>query len=202
MLAFDHIVMTKAEPLANENFDIVQGGKHAQWGTANMLAYFQNDCYIEWLYVENKEKAFLSTNPLIQHLLKIKKPNTPFQIAFRTDHLDNYIQHFKTENIPFIGPIKAERLTPNGSKLSWQMVFPIYDPTKETLPFLIQWDQANTSAKINSQIIKEISFGHASIERLCHVYQLTPDKIQKNKIQLENCILSIKDKPVISYTLQ
>src|SRR5699024_5616308 len=179
MLALDHLVIaTQDRSIASNTFrkktgiKPVVGGRHENWGTSNDLAYFSNDCYIEWLMIDQKEKAYQARNPLIQHtweqLINREKEGI-FQFAFRTNQLDFYIEHFERNKIPYIGPVAASRITPEGKLISWQMLFPLYDWNVETLPFLIQWDQAVTDritpANIQQQAITNIYINCLTSER-------------------------------------
>lgn len=168
MLSLDHIVFAGKDLQAatkeygNIAFKSIKGGEHNHWGTYNYLAYFSNSCYIEWLGIHDIDIAERSDNPLIQHLVHAlsTKNQGPFQLALRTTKLDNYVTHFEENNIPYTGPIKGERSKPDGSILRWRMLFPTYDFAKETLPFLIEWNEPESErfdvSLVNSQAITAI----------------------------------------------
>jgi len=50
-----------------------------------------------------------------------------FQFALRTDRLDDFVSHFQDTQIPFIGPVEGKRIKPDGTMLTWRMLFPTYD---------------------------------------------------------------------------
>lgn len=142
MLAMDHLVLAAINPQqAAREFskkhalEVVEGGKHELWGTYNYLAYFSNNSYIEWLGIFDEEIAKRSTNPLIAQLVDRLSNHEEgfFQFALRTENMDEYIEHFKKQDLTFTGPISGSRQKPNGSLLEWSMLFP------DQLPFLIEW---------------------------------------------------------------
>lgn len=206
MLSLDHIVFagrdlqSATKEYGNLALKSVKGGEHKSWGTYNYLAYFSNSCYIEWLGIHNVELAEQSENPLIQHLvytLSTQKQG-PFQMALRTTKLDDYVQHFEDNNIPFTGPIAGQREKQDGSTLHWRMLFPTYDFTKETLPFLIEWGQSEAErfdvSLMNSQAITSIEFGGVEEERFQEIYQLRP-RARQRKFRLKNAKMKFtKDK--------
>lgn len=198
MLSLDHVVIASKNILKSSaifakhhHIHTVAGGNHENWGTKNILAYMKNDCYIEWIGIENKEIATRSHNPLIQHLIYQlnEKDHGAFQIAFRTNYLASYVTHFKRKNIPFIGPVLGERKRKDGSVLSWQMLFPLYDAKEKTLPFLISWDQSFEKRvekdALNEQTMPSVSYSGISLQEFAHIYQVRPD-YNKRKISLQN----------------
>lgn len=197
MLSLDHIVFAGNDlQAATKNYGniplkSVKGGDHENWGTHNYLAYFSNNCYIEWLGVKDVEKAKTSTNPLIQHLVHVlsKEKHGPFQVALRTTKLDEYVAHFKQNNIPFTGPVDGERQKPDGSTLRWRMLFPTYHYEEETLPFLIEWSESEAKrfdvSLINSQAVSDVLIGNLSKERYQEIYQLR-SIIKPRPVRLRN----------------
>ncbi|WP_163971731.1 VOC family protein [Oceanobacillus halotolerans] len=214
MLALDHIVFAgsdaaKASAHYGERLSIkaIRGGEHEQWGTYNFLAYFSNNCYIEWLGIDNAEIARQSSNPLIQHLVYINENNMqgPYQLALRTTQMDDYIAHFQQNNIPFQGPFPGERKTTAGKTLKWRMLFPEYDYKNEMLPFLIEWDnlsgEPSTTSLANPQAITDVDFGGVDKKRFTEIYQLKPKRLFKNKYPLQNAKISFVEDKLLDFTL-
>jgi len=214
MLSLDHIVFAGRDIQAatKEYGDIalksVKGGEHVNWGTYNYLAYFSNNCYLEWLTIYDAEKAEASENPLIQHLVHVltTKKQGPFQFALRTTDLDAYVDHFQKNQIEFFGPIDASRQRPDGSILRWRMLFPTYDYSKETLPFLIEWGESESErfdvSLVNSQAITEIQFGGIDKERFQQIYQLRPRPKTRNRtFRLKNATIKFSNDPSFSMTV-
>lgn len=182
MLAIDHIVIAAKDPEQSAHafgekhyVTIVEGGKHELWGTYNMLAYFNNDCYLEWLGIFDLEKAEQSENPLIQQLVHQLKTtgDGPFQYALRTQKMDNYIAHLESSHIPYEGPFKGSRVKPNGSTLSWQMLFPTGLSTIS--PFLIEWGKSINRPEdpylINERRLCLLAHQHEDLDIFNNIYQ-------------------------------
>ncbi len=202
MLALDHIVITSAniedaseQCKINYSIDYVQGGKHTHWGTYNYLAHLSNDCYIEWLGIYDHVVATKSDNPLIVHLRYMLANNLsgPFQFALRTSNINKYVNHFKNNDIPFIGPVDGRRTTPDGESLMWRMLFPTYDATNEMLPFLIEWIQADNNPTVNEQQIKTLQYSGLTSRDFGHIYHLNQDEFYCHTILLENCQIQFTD---------
>jgi len=211
LLYLDHVIWTGkdiegiSEKYGSE-FAVksVKGGEHDSWGTYNYLTFFSNSCYMEWLGINDVERAENLDHPLIQHLVYTlnKEHQGPFQFALRTDKLDDYLEHFNKNNIPYKGPFHGQRKKPNGQLLSWRMLFPSYDFTKdETLPFLIEWDQSESErfevSLINNQAITGLHFGGISKERFQEIYSLPTKKIRSPKL-LRNVKMHFHDEPCLS----
>lgn len=206
MLALDHIVIaarTRAD-VCLDGIRAVRGGVHGDWGTSNELAFLNNHCYVEWLFIDDVKKAAASDNPLIEHVvfeLDVLQRTGAFQLALRTEQMDAFINRFEEQNIAYLGPFAGARQKPDGTLLSWKMLFPLYDRNEETLPFLIQWDQPehepiNTS-HINNKQLTDVYLGTVTAERMAEVYGLEAS----NKIKLANCTLHITKDGAISFTI-
>lgn len=214
MLELDHIVI--ATPDMNEiisqygnQFAIkaVKGGVHEEWGTYNYLSFFSNNGYLEFLGIDNIEKAKDSENPLIQHLVYVIEENIngAFQFALRTKQLDKYVNHFEKNNITYKGPFSAQREKPDGTTLKWRMLFPDYNYKNETLPFLIEWEnpdivfsETNLS---NVQSITKVKYGGITKEEFAHIYQLKQRKLSKNLLHLFNSKILFDDDKKVRFDL-
>lgn len=214
MLALDHIVIAgkNAEHDSisyNKRFAVkaVRGGEHANWGTYNYLAYFSNQAYIEWLGIQHHDIAKKSDNPLIKHLVYTLEQNEtgPFQFALRTDQMDDYIEHFNNNQIPYDGPFSGERIKPDGTLLSWRMLFPKYDIENEMLPFLIEWNNPLGGPFIqslaNPRLISNVKFGGVDKAKFLKIYQLKNKKILSNHFTLQNTKLLFQNNSNLSFEL-
>lgn len=165
MLAIDHLVIVSKNPEKDaKNFSeknevtVVEGGKHESWGTYNYLAFFKNDCYIEWLGIFDESLARQSDNPLIQQTVRfLDRGKTGLMTyALRTNELDKYLTHYQENEIAYKGPFPGSRKKIDGSVIAWRMLF----PEKETLPFFIEWESGinlpNDKKNINSKTIDTI----------------------------------------------
>lgn len=209
MLALDHLVIAAKEPAQaaatfGEKFGMqtIEGGRHRNWGTYNYLAYFENDCYIEWLGIVDEEKAKQSDNPLIRQLVETleKQIEGPINFALRTDHMDKFVQHFKQANISFTGPIPGNRRKPDGSQLEWRMLFPRSNMT--ILPFLIEWGEEKNvpsdESYINQVQLKSITIP-AHTNEYKPIYGLP---FHHNRQQLENGFLIMGKSKTFDYSIE
>lgn len=214
MLELDHIVfagkdIVEASAAYGDKFKVVaiKGGEHEEWGTYNYLAYLLNDCYVEWLGVRDFERVKRSDLPLIQHLAYLLERDIqgPYQLALRTNQLDNYVEHFTKNNISYTGPFSSERIEPDGTKLTWRMLFPTYDYTREILPFLIEWDQPLEErvdqTLVNSKTITQVDFGGTGEERFKEVYDLSNKKRLMNRSLLKNTKLNFTNSGFITFNI-
>ncbi|HLQ70232.1 MAG TPA: VOC family protein [Bacillota bacterium] len=214
MLALDHIVINSPNTndiVTNSGMKVaikaVKGGEHTEWGTYNYLSHFSNNSYLELLGVNNPEKAKNANNPLIQHLLYVQEEERtgPFQFALRTKQLDSYITHFEKEGIPYKGPFLAQREKPDGTILKWRMLFPVYDYTKETLPFLIEWEDPEAifseTNLANTQNITRVNYGGLDRSTFAHIYQMKPKKLNKRQLTLLNSVIYFTDDKKIGFEL-
>ncbi|WP_162297915.1 VOC family protein [Halalkalibacillus sediminis] len=155
MIAFDHLVVFSNQPEQHKQLFsslhgqvTVKGGEHEQWGTFNHLAFMGNKSYIEWIGVEDDDKAKESTNPLIRQVIFAKEQSMegPIQFGLRVEDLNAYINHFDQEGIEYEGPFPGSRAQPDGTLLEWTMLFPKMN-SHTVLPFLIQWDGEGNTAQ-------------------------------------------------------
>ncbi|MEN2769234.1 VOC family protein [Ornithinibacillus xuwenensis] len=214
MLALDHIVIAgkdaeKDSALYNKRLAIkaIKGGEHENWGTYNYLAYFSNESYIEWLGIRDLDKAKQSENPLIQHLVQVANHQQPgpFQFALRTDQMDNYIQHFEANNIPYDGPFPGERVRPDGTVLKWRMLFPKYDYKEGMLPFLIEWENSTNGptalSLTNAQAITKILYSGVDKQTFTNIYQLKLKRSFSNQFTLQNTKIVFTDNEHLNFEL-
>jgi len=214
MLELDHIVfagkdISEASATYGDKFKVkaIKGGEHEEWGTYNYLAYMLNDCYVEWLGVRNLDLVNQSTNPLIEHLAYLLDMDIqgPFQFALRTNKLDNYVEHFIKNAIPFTGPFSARRVNPDDTELTWRMLFPTYDYTREMLPFLIEWDQPIEervdSSLVNSKTITRIDYGGTGKNRFTSIYDISQKKRFLNRSLLKNTKLNFTNSGILTFNI-
>ncbi|API91676.1 hypothetical protein J32TS6_41080 [Virgibacillus pantothenticus] len=207
MLALDHIVIAAKDPQEaakqfslQHNVQTISGGKHKNWGTFNHLAYFSNDCYVEWLGIFDEEIANEASNPLIHQLVQSLRAGEegPIQFAFRTSHMEQLIQYFEQASIPAIGPIPGKRHRPDGSNLTWKMLFP---QGKRPLPFLIEWGEGYHVAKnksfINSQIIAQVKT-NLPVHLISSHYKLAAEPT----LTLANTELLLNEHSTLSFALR
>ncbi|WP_167751437.1 VOC family protein [Lentibacillus salicampi] len=205
MLAIDHIVIAAKDPeQAARDFgkeydiQITEGGRHANWGTYNYLAYFRNDCYIEWLGIFDETTAARSDNPLIHLLFRelAEGHEGAIQFALRTNQMDDAIQHLRKLDMPFTGPVRGSRQLPDGSLLEWRMLFP--ETNWEVLPFMIEWNKGkNTPQDPNLINDKTISLTTHLTDpgMLSSIYQLN---VNDGIVRLDNAELTLSGELNVS----
>lgn len=213
MLALDHIIIPSHNPqqaaeefAAQHSIHITKGGRHADWGTFNYLAYFQNNVYIEWIGIEQMDLAEKSNNPLIQQIVRALENSIerPIQYALRTRQMDQYIEHLGAMNLPYSGPVTGSRKRPDGSLLEWRMLFPL-SPTKHPFPFLIEWgNQPNIPTDpylINTQTISSITDQRPNITSFQTAFHL-PAHRGTELAKLENSHLYVADGDHLSFSIK
>jgi hypothetical protein len=209
MLALDHLIIAVKDPekAANEfskkyDVKVVEGGKHGNWGTYNYLAYFENDCYIEWIGIFDEKLAAASDNPLIaQTYGTLSKGEGGFiQFAFRTDIMDSLLEHFKMAEVDYKGPFAGSRQKPDGSKLEWRMLFP---QSEIALPFILEWGKIKNMpqdiALLNDKKIEEVTLDATKKAMFKEIFRLEETGID---IQLENSRLKFEENGELDFTFK
>ncbi|WP_113928798.1 VOC family protein [Bacillus sp. P14.5] len=147
-LAFDHLVHFSSDPtsakktMLQHGIQVIEGGKHENWGTYNTLAYF-GFSYIEWLGIQDASVSIqVDDNPLIQQLVtELPLGDHPGRIALRTNNMDQLAVDLKEKGLKLHGPVKGSRLTDSGELLQWSMLFIAEEHPTLLLPFFIQWGE-------------------------------------------------------------
>lgn len=155
-LTLDHIVHVVQDPETTRHvfeqelgFHTVPGGVHSAWGTWNTLAYFGLS-YIEWLGVRDAHTA-KTTEFGRMALSRLSVGEGVGQFALRTNAIDQLADSWRHDGLGFTGPIEASRTRPDGTTLSWRMLFPAQQTEADgseaepLLPFVIEWDQDDAS---------------------------------------------------------
>ncbi|SET05780.1 Glyoxalase-like domain-containing protein [Salinibacillus kushneri] len=197
MLAFDHLVVfsksieKEVQDFTNQ-YDLIfsKGGNHEPWGTYNHVAFMSNNSYIEWLGINDSNKAKASDNPLIQHAAFANDQNHegPIQFALRTQQMDNLIHHYQKNGVSYKGPFPGSRKKPDGTTLSWRMLFPEYEAGQNVKPFLIEWEKEGNHPPnqdmVNSVPFTAIQIGVSSInqevEAFTNIYKLPEPEFSQN----------------------
>ncbi|WP_180955136.1 VOC family protein [Peribacillus deserti] len=145
MISLDHIVhavhnrKSAESSFIRQGFHVFEGGKHEDWGTSNSLSYFGSS-YIEFISIDQAEKAAISENPLIMQLTK-KADEGVYQTALRTDNIEGDAVTLSKLGLQVTGPFLGSRKTEEGSTLSWKMMFVSSPHSTFELPFFIEWNQ-------------------------------------------------------------
>lgn len=148
---FDHFVhFTKnpeklAESLYSLGLNSTEGGRHEAYGTYNILSYFGLN-YIELLGIFDKNIAqtpIKEQHSLWTTLIDEKFSDGTSRIAFRTKDIERDAHIFKQKQLTVEGPIPFQRKRPDGSLVSWKLLFIGAKNSQLPLPFFIQWDETD-----------------------------------------------------------
>jgi hypothetical protein len=145
--AFDHLVHFVASPdeakhvFQRKGFRTVKGGSHENWGTHNALCYFQEFKYIEWIGLSQPHLAEKADNPLIRQIVRDAKDGEGFsQLAFRVENTEQMAEVLRQRGLTPAGPFPGKRKKPDGSEISWSMLFVEDDLEDFRYPFFICWE--------------------------------------------------------------
>src|SRR5699024_7323142 len=98
----------------------------------------------------------------------------------------------------------GQRELTSGIPITWRMLFPTYDHTTDTLPFLIEWDQPEHErinvGLVNPYAIKKIDFSATSIDKILHIYNIVSKKRLRYSVRLKNTTLAFKEDVEIQLT--
>ena len=149
MYKLDHIVHFVSSPehameqLTQQGLHVVEGGQHEQWGTRNALCYFDST-YIELIGIYDHEKfREASRVPFSLHETYVKNyyEDGLTRVALSTTTIEEDAKKFQQMGFKVIGPEHFSRTRPDGSVVSWQLLYLGSDDLQLNLPFFIQWDQ-------------------------------------------------------------
>ncbi|MFY4774988.1 VOC family protein [Metabacillus sp. RGM 3146] len=130
-------------------FHSVKGGQHEQWGTANSLSYFDLT-YLEFLAIEDAEKAAQSENPLVRLCLnRASKKGGICQMAFRTENIEKLAEYLQEQGFHIQGLFPGSRKRADGKRVEWKMLFAENPEAEGQLPFFIQWEQTDEERRID-----------------------------------------------------
>lgn len=148
---FDHIVHYVEEPgeakkiLLEKGFHAVDGGKHQNRSTFNVLSYF-NLSYIELIGTYNKQSLEETEQPehsLMATIIGERFTEGLVRAVIRTKNIEKVAQHFREKGLIVNGPFYLSRKRPDGSLLEWQLLFVGDESTNLELPFIIQWNDSD-----------------------------------------------------------
>ncbi|ATP38845.1 hypothetical protein CSE16_01770 [Solibacillus sp. R5-41] len=148
-LQFDHFVHLTPDPKkAAEAFQsislhAVEGGKHENLGTYNALSYFGLS-YVELIGIFDealvKEAASIKYS-LRDTFIENQLQQGPQRIALRSNNLAALAEHFRSLGLEVNGPSDFSRKRPDGTLVTWKLLFAGKPSDSITLPFFIEWDE-------------------------------------------------------------
>ena len=149
--SFDHLVQFVEEPkkaieiLKEKGIHAVEGGKHESLGTYNTLSYFDLS-YIEFLGTFDLtlfEQIDHQKHSLTETIANDKLVEGFSRFAARTTDIEGAAKHFREKGLTVTGPHPLSRKRPDGSVISWQLLYAGDDTDGLQLPFIIQWDESD-----------------------------------------------------------
>lgn len=148
-LQFDHFVhlipdpKKAAEAFQSIGLHAVEGGKHEAHGTYNALCYFGLS-YVELIGIFDealvKEAAGVKYS-LRDTFIENQLQPGPQRIALRSNNLTALAEHFRTLGLEVYGPSDFSRKRPDGSLVTWKLLFAGTPDEIIPLPFFIEWDE-------------------------------------------------------------
>ncbi|MGM0923371.1 MAG: VOC family protein [Bacillota bacterium] len=205
---FDHLVHFVNSPSdAIKEYNTLglhatEGGKHENFGTFNSLSYFDLS-YIELISVFNQQ--LVESGSKTKYSLRETIQNDNYaeglsRIALRSDNLEADAERFKKLGLEVFGSSAMCRRRPDGSLVSWRLLYVGKPQGNLELPFFIQWDEEDQERKrdlINRSVIAEHSKGDISLSSVAFAVNDIENVIKNwsNYLKLE------ADEPFIDKSL-
>ena len=114
------------------------GGAHPGLGTCNALLSFGPGLYFEIMAPQDPAPGSIG-----ERLARLDAPGLVTWVL-RSDELNQVaaLAGADTANVTPTGPVKTERLTPQGDRLSWELLFLTKHMHGGLVPFYIDWQQS------------------------------------------------------------
>src|SRR5699024_11019455 len=117
--------------------------------------------------------------------------------------LYEYVNHFKRHYIPYKGNFSGQRKNPDGTMITWRMLFPEYDFQTDMLPFLIEWETMNDIRGLDyPQAMTSLKFDGMTKEQFTHMHNVKPSNMLKPSIRVSHGTLYFTDYPELSFKLE
>ncbi|WP_019122672.1 VOC family protein [Brevibacillus massiliensis] len=148
---FDHLVHFVNDPkeavqlFRQQGVHAVEGGVHENRGTYNALSYFDLS-YVEFLSAYDKK--LIEERPNLAYSLIETVVNDSYtegfaRIAIRTTQIEHDAEYFARQGLTVNGPVPLSRRRPDGSVVSWRLLYIGHPDQELPLPFIIQWDESD-----------------------------------------------------------
>ena len=113
------------------------GGAHPGLGTCNALLSLGPGQYLEVMAPQNPPPESIG-----ERLARLEDPGLVTWVVRQSGllHLARAVDDW-THNVQRSGPVKTERLTPDGALLSWDLLFLTRHTYAGLLPFFIDWHE-------------------------------------------------------------
>jgi hypothetical protein len=134
--AVDHVLVATADLHAAAaavttrlGLEVVAGGRHPGWGTANRIVPL-GDAYLELVAVVDRDET--ASSPFGRWVAA--SPPGPMGWAVRVDDLDATARRLGLDTVP------GSRSAPDGRRLSWRTAGVERVAAEPWLPFFIEWE--------------------------------------------------------------
>lgn len=145
------------------------GGRHENFGTYNILSYFDHLSYIELIGSFDKKLVRKSAEEPYTLWNQFETNNyrdNLERIAIRHDDLESLADSLKAYDLDVYGPYPYSRTTPDGNEINWELLYAIDKNSQVALPFFIDWKRSNEEREtdlIESGAIKSHNRGALSL---------------------------------------
>ena len=129
--------------------DVVPGGRHEDWGTANALVSLGKSCYLE-IIGPDPETSIDGARTLFG-IDALKEPRLATWAA-KGDDLDLTIERAASAGIDLGAVSTGSRELPDGSVLSWRLTDPFAERIDGVVPFFIDWGDSQHPGAMLPQV--------------------------------------------------
>lgn len=159
------------QTFAEQGITAFNGGSHKQWGTYNVLSYFDLN-YLEFLAIEDRALAESAKKEIPNEVVKdavrlLPKYEGLSRVALRTDDIEA-VRHRLIDHQINASPIMpGKRYDANGQLIEWEMMTIAGDFDGLRYPFVIQWsgsDEARREQLTENGSITEHPIGPLSAQ--------------------------------------
>jgi Glyoxalase-like domain len=187
---FDHLVHFVKSPVeAIEEYKklglyAVEGGNHEKLGTYNALSYYDLS-YIELIGVFDQQLVESAAG--IEYSLRDTFKNDQYvegvsRIALRSTDLEVEAERFRSLGLEVHGPDPMSRKRPDGSLVSWKLLYVGKRGENLELPFFIQWDEGDEQRKqdlINRSVIADHPKGNVELSSVGFAVHNLEEAVEK-----------------------
>ncbi len=176
-IALDHIVALVRDPAAAAEglralgLEAAAGGRHARWGTHNVLVPL-SQAYLEFLGVE--DEAIARRSPFgLAVLAGFARGEGLWRVALRTSDMRATLDGLRLRGIACTGPTPGVRVRPDGTSLRWQLAFPRGPEDGGIPPMLIAWDDPGSAPhdRPDGAQVAELAIRARDPGRVAHWYE-------------------------------
>ncbi|WP_440894742.1 VOC family protein [Amphibacillus sp. Q70] len=159
------------QTFVDQGITAFDGGSHKQWGTYNVLSYFDLN-YLEFLAIEDRALAESLKPELSNEVVKdavhlLPKYEGLSRVALRTDDIETVRQRLIDHQIDVSPLISGKRYDASGQLIEWKMMTIAGNFDGLRYPFVIQWagsDEARREQLTQNGMITEHPMGPLSVQ--------------------------------------